>query len=87
VGSKQSHWPAVRTDGFGHAPFPLDHRCLTARAALIDRIGLGLHRSFHDLALEFKSALADLLLDKAQALFGMLLHSIQSSLQVLSPVG
>jgi hypothetical protein len=52
-------------DRFGHAPFPLDQGCLTAPAALIDRIGLGLHRPFHDLALEFKRALPDLLLDKA----------------------
>jgi hypothetical protein len=52
-------------DRFGHAPLSLDQRCLTARAALIDRIGLGLHSPLHDLALEFKRALADLLLDKA----------------------
>jgi hypothetical protein len=67
-------------DRFGHAPFPLDQGCLTARAALIDRIGLGLHRPFHHLALEFKGALSDLLL-------GMLLNPIESTLQILSPVG
>jgi hypothetical protein len=63
-------------DRFGHAPLSLDQGCLTARAALINRIGFGLHGPFHDLALEFKRALPDLLLDKAQALFGMLLHSL-----------
>jgi hypothetical protein len=74
-------------DRFGHAPFLLDQGCLTARAALIDRIGLGLHRPFHDLALESKRALPDLLLNKAQALFGMLLHPLESTLQILSPIG
>jgi hypothetical protein len=74
-------------DRFGHAPFPLDQGCLTARAALIDRIGLGLHRPFHDLALEFEGALPDPLFDKAQALFRMLLDPIQSTLQILSPIG
>ncbi|MHC1767015.1 MAG: hypothetical protein AB9869_22395 [Verrucomicrobiia bacterium] len=87
VGSKQSHGPAVGTDRFRHTPFPLDQGCLTARAALVDRVGFGLHRPFHNLALDFQRALPDLLLDKAQALFGMLLHPIQSSLQVLSPLG
>ena len=74
-------------DGLGHAPFPLDQGRLTARAALIDRIGLGLHGSFHDLALELQRALPDLLLDKAQALFGMLLDPLKSSLQILTPMG
>ncbi len=74
-------------DRFGHAPLPLDQRCLTARAALIDRIGLGLHGPFHDLTLEFERALPDLLLDEAQALFGMLLHPVKSNLQILSPIG
>ena len=86
MGPVESQISAIGVDRLGNAVFLLDERSLTARADGIYRVGLGLHGSLHSLALKLQGALAHVLFDKAQTLFGMLLDPIQTLLEIRSPL-
>ena len=60
---------------------------MAVRALFLHRVGLVLHGFLDQQALQAQGGLANVLFDKAQALFGMLLHLLQALAEVFPPVG
>ena len=87
MGAEQFDLAAIGVDDSGHAPFLVGQRALAAGALFIHRVGRGLHGLLHDRPLQFQGGLANVLLDEAQALFGMLLDAVQTRLEILTPAG
>lgn len=85
MSARQFHFTAVGVDLSFHAAFFVAEGMLAIRTFLIHRVGLGLHGLLHQQPLQFQRRLTDVLFDKPQVLFGMLLHPLQSSLEILTP--
>jgi hypothetical protein len=87
MGAQESDLAAIGVNVSGDPAFLVAQRALAVGALFIHRIGLGLHGFLHECPLQFQGGLADGFLDEPQALFGMLLHSRQASLEILPPTG
>jgi hypothetical protein len=87
MSANQPDFAAIGVDPAGHAPFLVAERPMAVRTDLIHRIGLVLHGSLNQQALQLQRSLADVLLDEAApGLFGVSSDLFQALLQVLPPV-
>ena len=87
MGAQQLDFAAIGVDRAGHAALFVAEVMMTVRTFFIHRVSLVLHGLLDEQALQVQAGLADVLLDKAQALLGVLLDLLQALAEILPPVG
>ena len=85
MSAPQFHFAAAGIDRSFHPAFLVAQGALAIRAFLLHRVGLLLPGFLHQQPLQFQRRLTDVLFDKTQVLFGMLLHPRQGIPEILAP--
>ena len=86
MSARQLDLAAVGLDPSEHPPLFIAQGPAAVRTLFLHRVGLVLHGLLDQQTLQAQGGLANVLFDKAQALFGVLLHLRQALAQVFAPL-